>query len=180
MQRQTFFFGQYSGAVDSPFFRFAAKPLPEEDAAPGSAEAQLNAHDFVLYGDSIYLLRNEVTAPPEIKAGETMTVTAPLHFFGPAIRQRYEPVVRLVDEDGKQVASARAWANGYPEISAFWMTHWTGTVVVTVPVMVAPGGYTIELGLLGEEDGVMPLAESVPAGEIIGETAPITTTVVVR
>lgn len=180
MQRQTFFFGQYSGAVDSPFFRFAAKPVPEVEAAPGSAEAQLNAHDFVLYGDLIYLLRDEVTAPPEIVAGETMTVTAPLHFFGPAIRQRYDPVVRLVDGEGKVVASAHAWANEYPEISAFWMTHWTGTVTMTVPVMVAPGGYTVELGLLGEEDGEMLLAESVPAGETIGESAPISTTVTVR
>ena len=176
MKNQVYFFGQYSGAIDSPFFRYAAKPISAASAAvAGSKEYELNAHDFVLYGEKIYLLRDTVTMPAEIEAASSFTVSWQLHFFGPGMDQPYAPVVQLVGEDGESVWRATTWPGGAPEISPFWMTHWSGEITATVPLTAAPGLYSLEMGFVGSESNTYLSAETVPEAEPLGDLVPVAT-----
>jgi hypothetical protein len=181
MQRQVFFFGQYAGGIDAPFFQVAAKPIPNEaEVTEESDEYKLNRHDFSLYGNQLYLLRDSVTLPAEVVAGETITVPMQLHFFGPANQQPYEPTLQLVNDKGALLSVRDGWSQGRPEVSPFWMTHWSGAVTMTVPVTATPGMYNLEVGFYGVEDGDYLIASSVPAGEEIGELVPVTSTLVKR
>lgn len=174
MQTQAYFFGQYSGAIDSPFFNYAAKPIPEgAKAVAGSEEFALNDHDFILYGNQIYLLQDSITLPAEIAVGTTFTVPWQLHFFGPSISQQtayqFDPSLRLVDEGGAPVWALDGWPTERPKIAPFAMTQWTGQMTVTVPMTATPGLYTLDVGFYGANNSEYLTAHTVP--EAIQEMA---------
>lgn len=133
----------------------------------------------MLYGEQIYLVHDLVTVPPEIVAGDTVTVTLPIHVFGPLYNQPYDPVVRLTDGQGRVVAERETWPGQRPEIAYFWMNYLTSEITLTVPLAATPGLYNVEIGFVGSEDGELLVAHSVPAAEEVGSVVPITTTVVV-
>jgi hypothetical protein len=169
-QGDAFFFGQYAGSIESPFFQVAAKALPESvEALPGSAEFELNDHDYTLYGNQVYLLRDTMTLPAEVMAGSTITVPWQLHFFGPAIGQPLEPTLRLVDEGGRSAWETKGWPTGGPTVAPFAMTHWTGEMTVSVPISATPGLYDLEVGFTWGDGEKYLVAHSVPDGEAIGE-----------
>jgi hypothetical protein len=181
-QEYVFYLGQYSGSIDAPFFRYAAKAIPAgAKAEVGSDEYALNDHDFIFYGRHVYLLRDRVTLPPQVEAGSTFTVPWQLHFFGPSLNgKQMDPALRFVNEKGIPVWESDVWPEGRPTVAAFSMTEWSGTMTVTVPVTATPGMYNLEVGFIevGQEEYLV--AQTVPEGEEIGQIVPVAATEVMK
>lgn len=173
-QDEPFFFGQYSGGLDSPFFQYAAK------AAPASPPNETNEHEYILYANRIYLLKDAVILPPEIGVGETITVPMELRFYGPTIRTSLSPSFRMVGEDGTVIWATNAWPNGHPHTEPFDMTTWTESVTVTVPLTTTPGIYQLEAGFRYGDTPTFLEARSVPDEELLGELVPVASTQVVK
>jgi hypothetical protein len=180
-EENAFYIGQYSGSLDSAFFRYAAKPIPATGkAVVGSDEYELNAHDFVLYGNHVYLLRDSVTMPPEVEAGSTFTVPWQLHFFGPSLNGNpIDPTLRLVDDAGAPVWETNSWPGGRPDVESFEMTQWSGVMTVTVPISATIGLYTLEAGFKEIGKSEYLVAHAVPAGDEMGRIVPIGVTEIV-
>jgi hypothetical protein len=179
-QAQAYFFGQYSGGIESPFFQYAAKPAPVDVAnAPGVNHAT-GDHDYILYDNKIYLVRDQVELAPEIAAGATVTTPLELHFYGPAINSVYQPTARLVDDAENTLWRMDAWPHGSPPTYPYSMTVWIDTITVTVPVTATPGLYDLEVGFYDvSTNGYLP-AYSVPEGLPLGEMVPVDSVRVMR
>jgi hypothetical protein len=173
-QEQAYFFGQYSGGLDSPFFQYAAKPIPPPAPNP------TNDHDYVLYANRIYLLKDKIELEPEIAVGETITVPVELHFYGPQINTSLQPELRLVGEDQKAIWSTNSWPIVHPATPPFEITPWTGAFTVTVPITATPGLYNLEVGFLYGGSTFYLDATTVPEGEPLGTMVPVASTEVVR
>jgi hypothetical protein len=169
-QDQAFFFGQYAGGIDSPFFQYAAK------IAPASTTHELNEHDYILFDNRIYLLRDQIELAAEIAPGATFTVPLELHFYGPAIRTSYEPDVRLVGEDDLPIWSIMSWPAEHPTTAPFAMTQWTGAITVTVPLTATPGLYHLQAGFYDGSTKEYLQAHSVPEGEPLGNIVSVGST----
>jgi hypothetical protein len=182
LAEEVFFVGQYTGSMDSPFYRFAARSHVggARDGA-GEEEVELNSHDYLLYGVHVFLLRDQVVAPPEVGAGATFTVPWQLHFFGPSLNGVWiDPTLRLADAEGAAVWEVKEWPEGRPQVAAFSMTNYTGTMTVTVPITATPGLYTLQVGFseFGKKE-YLP-AHSVPENEPVGEVMPVATVEVLK
>jgi hypothetical protein len=169
-QDQAFFFGQYAGGIDSPFFQYAAK------VAPASTAHELNEHDYILFDNRIYLLRDQMDLAAEIAPGATFTVPLELHFYGPAIRTSYEPDVRLVGEDALPIWSIASWPAERPMTAPFAMTQWAGAMTVTVPLTATPGLYHLQAGFYDASTKEYLQAHSVPEGKPLGNIVSVGST----
>ena len=177
LAEEAFFVGQYAGSMESPFYRYAARPHVDgaRDGA-GSEEATLNSHDYLLYGQHVFLLRDKLAAPPEVDAGSTFTVPWQLHFFGPSLNGKWvDPTLRFVDDEGMPVWETKSWPEGRPVVRPFAMTDWSGVMSVTVPITATPGLYSLHVGFseVGTE-GYLE-AHSVPENEPTGEVVSVAT-----
>jgi hypothetical protein len=181
MLGQTIFFSQYSGSLQAPFFRYAARPPSANNAAKvGTPEDLLNRHDFILFGRQVYLLRDKLGLPAEIEAGTTITVPWQLHFNGPADAKRYDPTLRLVDAEGTTVWQRDTWPGSRPGLLPFSITQWSGEMTVTVPITATPGIYALEMGFHASGVTTNLIAYAVPGAKSLGEIIPVTETVVVK
>lgn len=152
----TFFFSQYTGSVETPFFAYAAKAVPD------NLDMETNDHDYVLYDNKIYLLRDEVSLPSAIAAGATMTTPLQVNFYGISIRSDYNPSARLVGEDGKVIWGIENWPGGRPTTHPFHVTEWSDTLTMTVPITATSGLYHLEIGFFDANTKEYLPAHSVP------------------
>lgn len=165
----TFFFAQYTGSVESSFFEIAANPVPEND------DPETNDHEYILYGNRIYLLRDRIDLAPEVRAGDSITTPLELHFYGISIRTDYNPTARLVDDEGHAIWRIDDWPEQRPPLHALHLTEWTGALTVTVPITATPGLYTVEMGFYDAKTDLpvyLP-AHSVPEEAPLGEFVPV-------
>jgi hypothetical protein len=184
---QAFFFSQYSGSLESPFFQVAAKPpSAKSDSRTGVDEVGndvgnegVDDHDYVLYGKQIYLLRDQVELAAEVTAGSTTIMPLELHFYGPLIRRAYKPTLQLAN-DRITLWRADEWPNLPPPKDPFAMTIWTDTVTITVPITATPGLYEVAVGFYDPNTSEYLPAHSVPEGLPLEELVPVGSIEVVR
>ncbi len=172
---QAFFFSQYSGSLESPFFQFAAKPPPVMD----DGRTGVDDHDYVLYGKQIYLPRDQVELAAEVAAGSTVTMPLELHFYGPLIRRAYKPTLQLANDE-ITLWRADEWPNLPPPRDPFAMTIWTDTVTITVPLTATPGLYEVAVGFYDTNTSEYLPPHSVPEGLPLEELVPVGSIEVVR
>ena len=179
-QTQAYFFGQYSGGIESPFFQYAAKPAQTNVANEPGVNHATGDHDYILYDNKIYLVRDQVELAPEIAAGATVSTLLELHFYGPAIKSFYQPTARLVDDAENALWRMDTWPHGSPPTYPYSMTVWIDTITVTVPLTATPGLYDLEVGFYDLSTNQYLPAYSVPEGLPLGELVPVGSVRVMR
>jgi hypothetical protein len=161
------FFGQYSGGPDAPFYRFAAK-TPALDSA-----AVIDTNDYILYGKGYYMVLPGQESEIEIQAGTAITIPLDVHIRGRRLNSSLDLTATLVDPAGHVIWRMQGWPGARPKGARSTIIEWHGELAVSVPVTTTPGSYALQVGIVNNKTKEFLPAESVPAGEPLGEMVTI-------
>lgn len=150
---------QYVSSIDTPFFQFLARTLPEDDPT---------AYDPVLFGGAMVLM-DKVVDRTSVEAGESIRLLLRWRAIENVVKNLVVSV-SVLDANGNAIYAEQSW----PEDSA--TTSWqNGRIIhfdehiIDIPADAAPGIYRLEVYLTDPDSwDKLPIRE-ISSGKSLGE-----------